>query len=343
MKKWINRNYKTIIILSFLIPIITVAVVSISHVTKWYGISNPMVWAMYLSIGVEIAALSALAALSADMGKKVYLPFIIVTIIQFIGNVFFAYDFINVTSESFLMWVDMVAPLIEYIGVDPTDMIGHRRFLALLEGGMLPVISLSFLHMLVKFTQQTKTDGPDEEKPNNDPILKLTDEELDAIEKVIKKATPKEKVDPSIKLSDEELDKIEKVLERTTPKEKDDGLPVNPRPYKEGEELSLEDQEYLKWKKKFKEEKLSKPQSTPSPTPSPSPLPEVVVEVSPTPYPSPTPSPSPEVVEPIIEPMIDVIQVEPPEPTPEPLKPAEETIESVTEQETPEQEVEKKK
>jgi len=96
MKNWINKNYKTLIITAFLVPIITVAIVSISHVTIWYGISNPVSWALYLSIGIEIAALSALAAISADMGRKVYFPFAIVTLVQFIGNIFFAYSFIDI-------------------------------------------------------------------------------------------------------------------------------------------------------------------------------------------------------------------------------------------------------
>ncbi len=101
MKNWINKHYKSLIIGAFLIPIITVAIVSISHVTKWYGISNPLSWSVYLSIGIEIAALSALAAISADMGKKVYFPFAIVTIIQFIGNIFFAYSYIDLNSQGF--------------------------------------------------------------------------------------------------------------------------------------------------------------------------------------------------------------------------------------------------
>jgi len=144
MKHWINKNYKTLIIAAFLVPIITVAIVSISHVTKWYGISNPVSWAVYLSIGIEIAALSALAAISADMGKKVYFPFAIVTLVQFIGNIFFAYSFIDINSQSFKDWVDLVAPLLEFMGVEPTDFVGHKRFLALFSGGMLPIISLSF-------------------------------------------------------------------------------------------------------------------------------------------------------------------------------------------------------
>jgi hypothetical protein len=154
MKVWFHKNYKTIIILAFLIPIITVAVVSISHVTKWYGLSNPFTWAIYLSVGIEIAALSALAAISANMGKKIYFPFGIVTLIQFIGNIFFAYSFIDVTASSFKSWVELVSPLLEMTGVEPTDFIGHKRFLAFFSGGMLPLISLSFLHMLVKFSEE---------------------------------------------------------------------------------------------------------------------------------------------------------------------------------------------
>ena len=156
MKVWFHKNYKTLIISAFLIPIMTVAVVSISHVTQWYGISNPFTWAIYLSVGIEIAALSALAAISANMGKKIYFPFGIVTLIQFIGNIFFAYSFIDVTASSFKSWVELVSPLLEITGVEPTDFIGHKRFLAFFSGGMLPLISLSFLHMLVKFSEEDK-------------------------------------------------------------------------------------------------------------------------------------------------------------------------------------------
>ena len=153
---WIQKNFKSVIYIAFLVPILTVAFVSISHVTKWYGISNPFSWAIYLSVGIEIAALSALAAISADMGKKVYFPFGIVTLIQFLGNIYFAYSFINVNSQSFKDWVDLVDPIVSYLGVDSGDPIGHKRFLAIFAGGMLPMISLSFLHMLVKFEEEEK-------------------------------------------------------------------------------------------------------------------------------------------------------------------------------------------
>jgi len=217
MKNWFNRNYKTLIISAFLIPIITVAIVSISHVTKWYGISNPVTWAIYLSIGVEIAALSALAAISANMGKKVYFPFGIVTLVQFIGNIYFAYSYIDVNSPSFISWVELVSPLIEFIGVEPTDLVGHKRFLAFFAGGMLPLISLSFLHMLVKFTQENKEISSNE--PINENIVQSND---NVVEEPIKKeevptVEAKDIVGEvsRIRLSEEDLVLLEKFLNRT--------------------------------------------------------------------------------------------------------------------------------
>ena len=196
MKHWLNQNYKTLIITAFLIPIITVAIVSISHVTKWYGISNPVSWAVYLSIGIEIAALSALAAISANMGKKVYFPFAVVTIIQFIGNIFFAYSYIDINGQSFKDWVELVSPLVEFMGVDANDFVGHKRFLAFFAGGMLPIISLSFLHMLVKFTEEdrlnektvdTKESNPEDLKDFVDESsrIHLSDNDLKILEEVL--------------------------------------------------------------------------------------------------------------------------------------------------------------
>jgi hypothetical protein len=191
---WIQKNFKKIVYIAFLVPILTVAGVSISHVTSWYGLSNPFSWAIYLSVGIEIAALSALAAISANMGKKVYFPFGIVTLIQFIGNIFFAYQYINVGSQGFKDWVDLVDPVVSYLGVESGDPIGHKRFLALFAGGMLPIISLSFLHMLVKFEE--------EEKKNNNSVL--DDLQAEIVTDEVKPINP----------SEEDLEKLEEVLRK---------------------------------------------------------------------------------------------------------------------------------
>jgi hypothetical protein len=178
---------------------LAVAVVSISHVTKWYGLSNPVSWAIYLSVGIEIAALSALAAISAKMGKKVYFPFGIVTLIQFIGNIFFAYQYIDINAQGFKDWVDMVDPIVSYLGVESGDPVGHKRFLALFSGGMLPIISLSFLHMLVKF---------EEEEKKVEPIFDIDEISIEAGKKEAE--IEKEKYTPT----QEDLERLEKELIR---------------------------------------------------------------------------------------------------------------------------------
>lgn len=202
--KWFQKNFKTLIYVSFLVPILTVAIVSISHVTKWYGISNPISWAVYLSIGVEIAALSALAAISAKMGRKVYFPFIIVTIIQFIGNIFFAYQYIDINNPSFKDWVDMVDPVVSYLGVESGNILGHKRFLALFAGGMLPLISLSFLHMLVKFEEEDKNKSYIVE-----PIINLDELSIDAGKK---EALVEKENKESITINQKKIEEIEKIL-----------------------------------------------------------------------------------------------------------------------------------
>ena len=257
MKHWFNKNYKTFIITAFLIPILTVAVVSISHVTQWYGISNPVTWSVYLSVGIEIAALSALAAISANMGSKVYFPFIVVTLIQFIGNIFFAYSYIDINSKSFKDWVDLVSPLVEFIGVEPGDVIGHKRFLALFAGGMLPIVSLSFLHMLVKFTEEDRKKDQEiiEEEERH-----LVDEKIiqEAIEKY-KKEQEQMTIDPSeiarIKLSEEDLKKLEETL--LSPPKPNDALINDTEKYKEQiEEKELSEEDILKEAEKIKAKRL---------------------------------------------------------------------------------------
>jgi hypothetical protein len=202
---WFQKNFKTLVYCSFLVPILTVAVVSISHVTKWYGISNPVSWAIYLSIGIEIAALSALAAISAKMGKKVYFPFVIVTLVQFIGNIFFAYQYIDINSQTFKDWMDLVNPVVSFLGVESGDPIGHKRFLALFSGGMLPLISLSFLHMLVKFEEEGKKEQT--------PLPPVIDIDALSIEAGKKEAELEKEVWVP---TEEDLKKIEEVLLNST-------------------------------------------------------------------------------------------------------------------------------
>lgn len=217
-----SRNLERIVYFAFLVPIITVAIVSISHVTSWYGLTNNSTWSIYLSFGVEIAALASLAAISVNMGKNVYIPFGIVTMIQLIGNIFYSYQYIDESSKQFKDWVELSNIFFQYL-IDENDIVGHKRLLAVFSGGLLPIISLTFLHMLVKFRDQNKTEV---ETPK--PIL--TEDDIDKLSTEAGKLEAQEQKKVYVPTQDD-LDKLEQYLDNLT-KNKSSNVEELPKPTK---------------------------------------------------------------------------------------------------------------
>ena len=76
--KWIRENPNRFM---FLIPIILVGGISISHVVSWYELTNPISWAIYLSIAIEVGAMTALVATTNRIKGGVWFMFSIVTLI----------------------------------------------------------------------------------------------------------------------------------------------------------------------------------------------------------------------------------------------------------------------
>ena len=151
MKKiwqWIKLNPNRTM---FLAPILLVAGISISHVVSWYNLANPINWAIYLSIAIEIGAMTALIAATNKIRGGVWFMFGLVTFIQMIGNIFFSYKEIDANGDLFKSWVELTSPVWESFGTDITDVISLKRWLAFLEGGLLPIISLTSLHFFIKY------------------------------------------------------------------------------------------------------------------------------------------------------------------------------------------------
>ena len=163
MKKvwnWIKDNPNRSM---FLLPILLVAAISISHVVSWYDMANPINWAIYLSIAIEVAAITALVAATNKIKVGIWFMFGIVTFIQMIGNIFYSFKEIDETGELFKSWIELTGPVWELMGTETTDLVGMKRWLAFLEGGLLPIISLTSLHFFVKY-----------EKPEEDTYNPMT-------------------------------------------------------------------------------------------------------------------------------------------------------------------------
>ena len=199
MTKWLAKYNDVIIRFAFLIPIILVAIISISHVVTWYDMANPFLWAVYLSVAIEVAALAAIAAASVKVkGVSVWIVFGFVTLVQFIGNIFYSYTEIDVSSTLFKDWIELTYPIFEAIGSDMSDSISQRRWLALLEGGLLPIISLTCLHFFIQYESESEIDNKIEEVediseeaelvPEEQDKDELTDEEVEQLSELIKES-----------------------------------------------------------------------------------------------------------------------------------------------------------
>ena len=224
--KWITTNPNRAM---FLIPIILVAIISISHVVTWYDIANPLNWAIYLSVAIEIAAMTALVAVSTRVKGGIWFMFSIVTLIQVIGNVFFCFKEIDENGELFKSWVELTSPLWEMMGTDVTDTIGMKRWLALLEGGLLPIISLTSLHFFVNYEKRkeesdvgsedkndSKTDqyNPMTEHPEDVYVPHNKKEKLeDETEYLIKTKANRDNLEKSIQQAEELIKKTEEIYD----------------------------------------------------------------------------------------------------------------------------------
>lgn len=204
MKKiwqWVKLNPNRTM---FLVPILLVAGISISHVVSWYNLANPINWAIYLSIAIEIGAMTALIAATNKIKGGVWFMFGLVTFIQMIGNIFFSYKEIDANGDLFKSWVELTSPVWDAFGTDITDIISLKRWLAFLEGGLLPIISLTSLHFFIKY-EDNKSDSTKELLENI--VEELTTE--DVIEQVEIMSKPEETLD----VLDETLDISEVEIE----------------------------------------------------------------------------------------------------------------------------------
>ena len=203
----------------FLVPILLVAAISISHVVTWYEMANPINWAIYLSIAIEVGAMTALVAATNKIRGGVWFMFGLVTFIQMIGNIFYSYYQIDETGKLFQSWIELTAPVWELMGTETTDVVGMKRWLAFLEGGLLPLISLTSLHFFVTY----KKEEDDEE------VKKKISLEQDVMKNTI--SDPNEGITPEMKktIIDEVIKKDEvkseeppiKVVGRAEPIEKE--------------------------------------------------------------------------------------------------------------------------
>ena len=153
---WLKENHQRLIIWALAIVPILVSLISTIHVVNFFQLSNYHWLAVTLAIAFEIGALSSLAAL-AIMDKisktSLWIIFILITLMQMMGNTYYAFDFITAKMYTDPEWT---MNWIELFSIQTTDVPTTKRLLAIVSGAILPVVSLSFLHILIGYLTKIK-------------------------------------------------------------------------------------------------------------------------------------------------------------------------------------------
>jgi len=145
------------IIGTFVSLYLMVSVISTIHVIDFFKISNPTWLAVSLAIAFEIGAAASLASLiSLDKMNKgmVWGLFIILTLMQAMGNTYYAYTHL----ENYQGWIEL-------FGLSEEDVIYQKRMLSIISGAVLPVVALGFIKSLVDYIKPDETKETLPEQP----------------------------------------------------------------------------------------------------------------------------------------------------------------------------------
>jgi hypothetical protein len=131
------------IIGTFVTLYLLVSVISTIHVIDFFKLSNPLWLAVSLALAFEVGAAASLASIITleKMNKGiVWGLFIILTLMQAMGNTYYAYTHLN----NYQGWIEL-------FGLVDEDMIYQKRVLSIVSGAILPIVALGFIKSLVDY------------------------------------------------------------------------------------------------------------------------------------------------------------------------------------------------
>ena len=161
------------IIGTFVTLYLLVSVISTIHVIDFFKLSNSDLLAISLAVAFEIGAAASLASIITleKMNKGiVWGLFIILTLMQAMGNVYYAYTHL----ENFQGWVEL-------FGLTEDDLIYQKRVLSIVSGAILPVVALGFIKSLIDYIKPSEE--PDQTEIE-EKIEDIQEEKIGELEKI---------------------------------------------------------------------------------------------------------------------------------------------------------------
>lgn len=161
------------------------SLISMWHIVSFFELGNPNWMAIVLAITFEIAALASLVSFTLlDVLKgarwSLYFIFVVLFLMQIIGNIYYSFDYVSMRLLEQENWVtifkEFLNTTIELFGGDIPDASYTKFIIASTIGAPIPLISLSYIHILVKYMDRTQ---PEEEQEPSEEIIEETDSDTE--------------------------------------------------------------------------------------------------------------------------------------------------------------------
>lgn len=173
-----NKLISGSVITTFVALYLIVSIISTIHVIDFFRLSNPEWLAISLALAFEVGAAASLASLVVlDRMNKfiVWSLFIVLTMVQAMGNTFYAYSHL----DNFSQWIEL-------FGLVDDDLIYQKRMLSIISGAILPLVSLGFIKSLVDYIK------PEDAENTSIEIVKNTHEKISGSDYQAEPGNPQE-------------------------------------------------------------------------------------------------------------------------------------------------------
>ena len=163
------KKLKSIIIGFFIAVPFLSSIISTIHLVDMYYLGNPS-WISYtLAVSIEIGSLASFLTLSilSKLNKSiVWLVFIILFVMQMVGNVYFTYDWISNKIADTPTWLNNFKEMLEFFVYSTIPLPTVKMILSLVIGIPIPLISVLLLKSLADYV------GDDSIEPSTAPEVK---------------------------------------------------------------------------------------------------------------------------------------------------------------------------
>ncbi len=137
----------------FTVIILFISITSFFHVVDYWRLTNAHPFNIITGVATELIIFGSILAIKTT--RTAWLTFILGTIVQGLGNVFYSYMQIDVNGAYFMAYTELFKPIFELMYGDELEVIHYKRLLSMFNGLFYMVTPIVFLIAKIYLNKNT--------------------------------------------------------------------------------------------------------------------------------------------------------------------------------------------